>query len=930
MKVSLRAAAALALLFTAACTSTKAGPPPPAPPVITNFVASKTMVSAGTAVTLSFTTSGAKDVSLVDQTGLEIPVNGTVGDGSATVTPTQTSFYVLRVTGEGGKDSAFLQVAVNQSLKQVFLFAVPTEINSGESVELVWSALGGNNISVKDSTGLTLSTEESGTKSAAPEKTTTWTLRADGPAGVMSATARVTVRPVIKEFSASPPAARQGQKIRLQWRTAGADGVVVKEATFGELTATSTEVATGAHEFTVPSDFNGPSDGGTLPDGGAIIPRPVPDNFPLRFTLTATSNSPMQVVSASLESAVRDGPMINTFNAPAAASENKPVTLTWNATAYRAQILLDGVPVYATIPPASASGTLVLPGLTANTSVTLVAYDFLGLSVSQTKIVRVVKPPKVVTFTLPASIATGGSPATAAWTTTDATVVLVRVKSGPTLFTTSTAAQVTAGMTPVNPSNSTTYLLEAYNEAGDVASMEKTVKVTAPVTASATPNPTGPNTTVQLSWDVAGANPTEVIGIPSETVQVTAMSPAFVDLESFAGANKLYFADRSEGTSAFTVPQGFKFPFLTSTIGSFTAGVNGFLALAPTTAGLNANVDLKAATGLPTVSLIAPFWDNLDLGMGGDVYWALEGAAFPRRLIVQWNKVNVGGDVTSNLTFQVQLFETGELRFLYKTLQDAAMTSAQGQSATVGVFGGSTIFAGQHSYNAATLVEGQEVTWFTQGQATGTSMLKVGTTPVTRGFFYKTATGGWVYVGIPVRVFGLNSVKVNEAMPIPDTAATMGQYVELYNPQPNDLDVSGLQLTGTVTTTPGYTLPAGTVIAAKGYLVLGQSVNVADNGDAPVTEAYGTDVPFTGGDDGVKLLIPGTAPFEISRLVWTTATAAQSVQTESDTPRIASKSVPRRAVNPSIFSGVAPCESATISSVPSARFHTAKSSTFPP
>jgi len=57
---------------------------------------------------------------------------------------------------------------------------------------------------------------------------------------------------------------------------------------------------------------------------------------------------------------------------------------------------------------------------------------------------------------------------------------------------------------------------------------------------------------VQLDWDVSGLNPTEVIGIPSETVQVTAMSTNFVDLENVATASKIYFADRSEGTAAFS------------------------------------------------------------------------------------------------------------------------------------------------------------------------------------------------------------------------------------------------------------------------------------------------------------------------------------------------------------------------------------------
>ncbi len=882
MKVSLRALTALALLFTASCTTTKAGPPPPAPPVIKSFSADKTMVSSGTAVKLTFTTADAKEVSLIDQSGTEVPVTGSVEMGEATVTPTRSSFYVLRVTGEGGRDSAFVQVAVNEGLKQVFLIAVPTEISSGETVELVWSALGGSNISVKDSSGMTLSTDESGTKSAQPEKTTTWTLRADGPTGTQSATARVTVRPAIKDFSATPPAARQGQKIKLQWRTAGADGVTLKEATFGDLVATATDVASGSYEFTVPTDFSGPTDGGSLADGGVFVARPVPDNFPLRFVLTAASNSPMQVVSAALDSIVHDGPIINTFDAPLAVSENKPFTLSWNATAFRAQILLNGVPVYATVPPALATGTLVLPGISADTTVTLVVYDYLGLKVSQTKVIKAVKPPKVVTFTLPASVSAAGSAANAMWTTTHATLVVLRVKNGPAVFTTSTATQVTAGTGTVNPADDTTYVLEAYNAAGDMDSLQKTVAVSTPATTSATPNPTSPNTTVQLDWDVSGLNPTEVIGIASEVVQVTPMSPAFVDLENVPGANKLYFSDRGEGTAAFTVPQGYKFPFITASFGTFTAGVNGFLALAPTNGStLINNADLKAMTGLPTVPLIAPFWDNLDLGMNGEVSWMLEGTAFPRRLIVQWNKVNVGGDPTSNLTFQVQLFETGELRFIYKTLQDAAGAFAQGQSATVGVFAGATLFAGQHSYNTPALVEGQELTWFTQGAAIGMSTIKVGSTGVSPGFFYKTAGGGYVYVSIPVRVFGPNSLKINEAMPIPDAAAPMGQYVELFNPQPVDVDVSGLQLVGKVTPTPGYTLPAGTTIPAKGYLVLGQTVDALQNGEAPVTVAYGADVPFIGTADGVTLQIPGATPFVVSKLTWATAVAAESVQLET-------------------------------------------------
>ena len=90
-------------------------------------------------------------------------------------------------------------------------------------------------------------------------------------------------------------------------------------------------------------------------------------------------------------------------------------------------------------------------------------------------------------------------------------------------------------------------------------------------------------------------------------------------------------------------------------------------------------------TGSPArnVPPIAPFWDDLKLGASGEVLYLVEGS-FPRRLIVQWNKVEKSRpdeSVPSELTFQVQLWETGELRFAYKTLVGEG---ASGASASIG------------------------------------------------------------------------------------------------------------------------------------------------------------------------------------------------------------------------------------------------------
>ena len=100
MKVSVAVRAAVVLSMITGCQQTKPAAPPPVPPVISSFSADLTTVSSGQAVKLSFTTTGAKELSLIDDTGADIPVTGSVESGSATVMPTHTSFYVLRAVGK--------------------------------------------------------------------------------------------------------------------------------------------------------------------------------------------------------------------------------------------------------------------------------------------------------------------------------------------------------------------------------------------------------------------------------------------------------------------------------------------------------------------------------------------------------------------------------------------------------------------------------------------------------------------------------------------------------------------------------------------------------------------------------------------------------------------------------------------------------------
>ncbi|MBL8949247.1 MAG: lamin tail domain-containing protein, partial [Myxococcaceae bacterium] len=599
---------------------------------------------------------------------------------------------------------------------------------------------------------------------------------------------------------------------------------------------------------------------------------------------TATTNTPAQSVSSDLRSFVRDGPFITSFVVPTFGTELKPATVRWTAmNGYRSEILLDGAPVFTTTPPASANGSFTIPALNADVAVTLVVHDFNGLQARLTRTIKVARPPKVNTFTLPMAVGAGGTPAMATWTTSNATSVIVRVKSGPIVYETQVLPMVNAGMTSLRPSSTTTYVVEAYNGAGDKDSLERTITVNTGLYALANPNPVGPGAPVELTWDLSTLAPAEIIGIPQEPPVSTSGVTTFVDIHGNPNAVPVIFSSTNDGTVSFTVPQGFTAPFAGAPTSTFSVSTNGWLALGTTTSTVAANVDFKGTSGLPAFAMIAPYWDDLDLGTAGTVDWLVEGTTFPRKLTVQWANARLVADPMSQLTFQVQIFETGEVRFLYQTLT----ITAQGNAATVGIFLGAGVFRGQHSFNTPSLYDGLQLTWFTNGAAVGTRSFTSGTANVAPGFYYKTDLEQYGWVAFPVRVVTTNYVIVNEVMPIPTPGIFDGTYVELFNPTQADLDVSGLELVTATGPNMPFVIPAGTVIPDSGYLVIGASTDFGENGGAAIDISYGTTLAYAAEDavsvrvGQISLSDGGTFnPFIVNTLSWDAGEPGYSIQRE--------------------------------------------------
>lgn len=137
---------------------------------------------------------------------------------------------------------------------------------------------------------------------------------------------------------------------------------------------------------------------------------------------------------------------------------------------------------------------------------------------------------------------------------------------------------------------------------------------------------------------------------------------------------------------------GFTFPFFGANYTSVFVSSNGLLAFGSGNSSYN-NIGLPSQ-GAPA-AVIAPFWDDLNPGAGGDIYVLQEAT----RAIIQYQDVShYGGGGT--YTFQVVLHSDGRIQFRYKTL------TGNSASCTVGIQDSTKMFGLQMACNTPYLTDG--------------------------------------------------------------------------------------------------------------------------------------------------------------------------------------------------------------------------------
>jgi hypothetical protein len=839
----------------------------PAPPSIRSFEADKTRINLGEAVTLTWTVDGATSLELLDDAGNKLDPGADLAAGSVELTPARSTFFVLRARGEGGRDAAFVQVAVSEDLQEAFLLAVPPEITSGEPALLLWSAQRARQARIQSASGQLLPLDAQaggGTLEVTPARTAVYSLVASGvdPEQSLTRTAEIKVRPRVEQFSLSAGAAKVAEDLTVSWKTRGAGEVVVSEATFGELArvsfpAQTAQVDQGGVTFTVPA---------TLPSGEAVL-----DGHPLKFTLVVQQTHPAVTLTRQLHGHVGEGPAVLQFAAPVAVTEGGTLELSWvTRNAERLQLYAGGALIHEPLPgqrEVVERGSLVLPAPPAETIYELRAFSHAGAQVSASRTVKVVKAPQVSTFTLPASVNAPGDAANATWTTVNATRAFIRVKHGATVSVVG-ASQVQSGITQVYPGVGTTYVFEAYNDAGQVATVERTVQVLggAPV-LTAGPTPVTSGQPVTVTWAFPAGLAAAVMGDPTAPFVKNNPATEWLDLSLHTGAQPLLFENDQDGVAKLPLTVPFRFPFVNLVAEGYWVSTNGWVAFRKTQP-LPVNEPLGSTTG--GVPMLAPFWDDLELGTG-QVLWVVEGSTFPRRLIIQWDGVRTAADPQSALTFQVQLRETGEAHFIYQAMsgQDSG-----GEGASIGWWLGSDLFKELATAGAATVAPGDELAFFGSG-AEALTWDFIAHRPGTVSPFLRTAQGRYVSFSSRVNVIAPGSVTINEAMVVADPSALEGQWVELYNGTDEPVELGGTILASLGTSTE-WTIPEDTVVPARGYRVVGQSTDPQVNGDAPVDVAWSDLAVAPVGDDTLTL----SAVNPIATFGWTgtALVSGQSVQ----------------------------------------------------
>lgn len=175
-----------------------------------------------------------------------------------------------------------------------------------------------------------------------------------------------------------------------------------------------------------------------------------------------------------------------------------------------------------------------------------------------------------------------------------------------------------------------------------------------------------------------------------------------------------------DDAAAASTAIGFNFCFGGQVYTTFQATSNGVMFLGTTAAGSNAFNNLNTGFDRP---IIAPLWDDLATGSGGNVNYRVTGAVGSRILTVEWKQMEWTYSATTwAVEFQAKLYEgTNRIEFVYNRNGGVGANIAGSPGASIGLGGQTTgdFYSLSASSAAPTASKITEVTTISTKPATG-------------------------------------------------------------------------------------------------------------------------------------------------------------------------------------------------------------------
>lgn len=182
----------------------------------TELVASSTIINSGEETTLTWTSINAETAYIEPDIG-SVSVNG-----SATVSPIETTTYEITATGPGGSATKSLTITVLNPL-QVSLTAEPATINSGEQSTLTWTSVNADKCVIEPGIG---EVDLNGSITVSPADTTTYTITASKAGETATDSAVITVANISNiptvNLSVESATINAGEQTVLTWTSSNA------------------------------------------------------------------------------------------------------------------------------------------------------------------------------------------------------------------------------------------------------------------------------------------------------------------------------------------------------------------------------------------------------------------------------------------------------------------------------------------------------------------------------------------------------------------------------------------------------------------------------------------------------------------------------------------------------------------------------------